>query len=191
MADDITLQWKTTSLIRLVDPEDESTVPSTLITTVAGATCSFKVYDVAKDEVLFGAEAGGQTVLSVTGAGSFVVGDVVEVDLDAGTVHDAGAVTAVDPALGTITVTTALASAAAAGRRVRVRLGPSVSMAQYGVAALGSDTWGFVGTLAHNHPGLVKDLHVAVEITLVGPAAAYQRLDVLCATVQQVADCGD
>lgn len=187
---DLIFQFKTTTLIRLVDPEDESTSPPTLITTAAGATASFKIYDVAKDEALSAAEASGQTVLSVTNAGVFVIGDVVEVDLDSGAVHDGGAVTAVDPAAGTITVTTALTGAAAAGRRARVRLGPAVAMTQYGVPALGSQDWGFVGTLSHNHPGLVRDLRVAVEITLIGPAAAYQRVDVLCGVVQEVEDCG-
>lgn len=191
MADLAVIQLRTTSLVRLIAPTDESTTPPTPLVTTGGtpSTCSFKVYDHGKIQELSATEATGQTILSVTNAGVFAVGDVVEVDLDSGAIHDAGAVTAVDPANGTITVTTGLASAAAAGRRVRVRLGPSVVMASYGTPVIGALDWGMVGTLAHNHPGLDKDRELEIEITLIGPAGAFQRVDVLCAVVRQVEDC--
>lgn len=155
-----------------------------------GSTSTFKVYDPAKDEVLAALEATSQTVLSVTGAAAFKIDDVVEVDLDDGTVHDAGPVAAVDPALGTITVTTGLASQASAGNRVRVRLGAQITMVEFGTAKIGRRDFGFLGIMADTHPGLEIDLEINVEIRFVGAVGGgLDVLDVLCLVVKPRADC--
>lgn len=160
--------------------------------TTDGSTCTFKVFDPAKDEVLTAAEITSATVLNVTGAGVFEIGDTVEVDLDDGTVHDAGAVTAVDPVAGTIDVTTGLASGAAAGRRVRVRLGAQVTMTEYGTPTLGRTDWGFIGILSNTHLGLEIGLEIDVEISFVGAVVGgLDALDVLCLVVRPLADCAE
>jgi len=153
------------------------------------STCSFKVFDPNVDEVLTATEAGGQTVLSVSNAGVFVVGHLVEVSLDSGIFHDF-TVSAVDPAAGTVTGAPALATTASVGRRVRRRLGNSVAMAAYGTPKLGKTDWGFVGTLLRTHPGLELGLEVNVEIYFVGAVGGgLDLLKVLCAVVSPVEDC--
>ncbi len=155
-----------------------------------GSTSTFKVYDPAKDEVLAALEAASQTVLSSTNASAFKVDDVVEVDLDDGTVHDAGPVIAVDPTLGTITVTTGLASQASAGNRVRVRLGTQITMVEFGVAKIGRRDYGFIGIMSDTHPGLEIDLEIDVEIRFVGAVGGgLDVLEVLCLVVKPRADC--
>ncbi len=155
-----------------------------------GSTSTFKVYDPAKDEVLSATEATAQTVLSVTNAGAFKIDDVVEVDLDDGSVHDAGLVTAVDPVLGTVTVTTGLASEASADSRVRVRLGTQITMIEFGTAKIGRRDYGFIGTLRDTHPGLEVDLEIDVEIRFVGAViGGLDALEVLCLVVKPRADC--
>lgn len=186
------ISYRSSVLIREVAPTDVSVKPKNPLDFTDGATATFKVYDPAKDEVLSVAEAGAQTVLSVTSAAVFILGDLVEVTLDDGTIHDAGAVTAVDPTAGTITITTALASPAAAGRRVRVRLGTQIAMAAYGTPKVGTRDWGFQGLLPSNHPGLEIDLEINVEIIFLGtgvPAGGLDLLDVLCLVVKPKADC--
>jgi hypothetical protein len=154
-----------------------------------GSTCSFKVFDPNADEVLSAAEAGGQVVLSVSGAGAFKVGHLLEVTLDSGILHDF-TLSAVDPAAGTVTGSPALPTGAAAGNRVRRRLGSAVSMTQYGTPKLGETDWGFVGTLLRTHPGLVLGLEVDVEIYFVGAVGGgLDLLKVLCAVVSPVEDC--
>lgn len=148
-----------------------------------GATCTFKIYDPAKDEQLSADEVGGQVILSVTGAGEFVVGDLVEVSLDDGSLH-ATDVVAVDGSAGTVEVTDALPSAAAEGSRIRVRLGSEVSMSDYGTPALETVDWGFRGFIDSDHSGLDLDLEVDVEIYLRNSGGTLILLDVLYLTVK-------
>lgn len=158
--------------------------------TTDSATCSFKVYDPGKDELLTAAGANPDVILNVTNAGVFQVGDVIEVDLDDGTVHDAGAIVSLDAAAGTITVTTGLASAAAADKRVRVRLGGEITMSEYGTAKLGSWDFGFIGILPSDHPGLVIDQEIDIEISFVGdPGGGLDALDIICAVIKPLEDC--
>ena len=157
-----------------------------------GSTSTFKVYDLAKDEVLSALEATAQTVLSVTNAGVFKIGDIVEVILDDETVHDAGLVIAVDPTLGTITITTGLASQASADNRVRVRLGTETTMDEFGTAKIGHRDYGFIGNLSDTHPGLEIDLEIDVEIRFVGaPGGGLNVLEILCLVVKPRADCSE
>jgi hypothetical protein len=155
-----------------------------------GSTSTFKVYDMAKDEVLSADEAALQPILSVTNASAFKVGDSIEVDLDDGTVHSAGLVTFVDPVLGTITIQFTLASQASAGNRVRVRLGTQITMVEFGTAKIGRRDYGFIGILSDTHPGLEIDLEIDVEIRFVGaPGGGLDALEILCLVVKPRADC--
>lgn len=188
MADErVEIPYRTSYSILFEHPTNVSVSPNEpLDNTDDGATCSFSVYDEAKAGVLTSAEAAGQDVLSVSNPGSYVLGDVVEVDLDDGTIHDAGAIGAIDVSFGTIQVATALASAAAAGRRLRVRLGAAVPMAEYGTPALGETDWGFAGTLAANHAGLLPGLEVEIEVTFLGTGVLGGGLEAthrICATI--------
>ncbi len=183
--------FKTSVTIRLVAPTDVVSVPKDpLNNTDNGSTCTFKVYDPAKDEVLSAAEASGQTVLSVTNAAKFKIGDVTEVALDSGTLQDF-TLTGIDPTAGTITGSPSLTGPAASGNRVRVRLGPQVTMTEYGTPELETLDWGFQGSMASTHPGLVLDLEIDVEISFVGnpSSASLDLLEVLCLVIKLKKDC--
>lgn len=177
----IPIPFKTDRMVRFEVPTDELASPrNPLDFTNDGATCSYKVFDAAKSEALTADEASGQSVLSVSNPGSFELGDVVEVDLDDGTAHDAGAVTDVDEDAGTIQVTTALASAASEGARVRCRLGAEVAMTEYGTPSLRTRDWGFQALLLASHPAHVLGKEVDVEITFVGaPGGGLTVLSVI------------
>ena len=178
--------YRTDRAIEFVAPADEVT-QTPLNFSDSGATCSFKVYDPNKDESLSGAEATGQTVLSTVNAGIFVVGDVVEVNLDDETTH-ASSVTAVDPAAGTITIADALTGDAASGNRVRVLFGSLVSMSEYGTAVYGKRDYGFRGTFAYNHPAQILDQEINVEVTFNG-GAGLVRTDIICAVIKPAKEC--
>jgi hypothetical protein len=94
MADRVIIPYKTSVPVELKHPTDVIAVPQDpLDNTDDGATCTFALMNPAKSEILSAAEAGGQTTLSVTNAGVFVAGDLVEIELDDGTTHDGGAIT--------------------------------------------------------------------------------------------------
>lgn len=184
------LPYRTSITVRFVAPTDVKN-KNPLDNSVDSATCTFSVYDHDKDEILSAAEAGGQATLSVTNPAAFLLADVAEVDLDDGTVHDGGAITDVDPVAGTIDVTNALPSGAAAGKRVRVRLGPVVTMTEFGTPKLGTRDWGFQATLTSVHPGLKIDVNVDIEVSFVGVAVGntLDALDVICGVIKPLADC--
>ena len=180
--------------IDLRHPTDQVAVPKNpLDFTNDGATCSFKVYNPAKSEVRSGAEASGQRILSVTNTEVFVVGDLVELDQDDGTVHSSVISTAgIDTVAGTITIDDVTTVDAAAGARLRVVLGDgsAQAMTEFGTPDLNADptTWGFRGTLQKNHAGLKLDLEINVEITFVG-GANLDYLETLCLVVKPLAEC--
>lgn len=180
--------------VRFNHPTDVVSVPKNpLDNTGDSSTCSFKAYDPGKDEALSAAEASGQTVLSVTNAAVFKIGDVTEVTLDDGTLHDF-TLSGVDPTTGEVMGSPSLASGAAAGNNIRVRLGPEVTMDEYGTPKLGTQNWGFEGSLASDHPGLVANLDVNVEILFIGDPGNPGSLDVLdvqCLIIKRKEDCAD
>ena len=186
------IPYKTSTTIRLIAPTDVVADPKNpLDNAVDGATSTFKVYDPAKDEVVSVDEALGQTEWGVTNAAAFQVGDVVEVTENDGSILS-GTLTGVDPVAGTITSNVALLVGADAGQRTRVRLGPQVTMTEYGIPALGTRDWGFQGALVSDHAGLEIDLEVDVEISFVGaPSGGLDLLEVICAVVKQRKDCDD
>lgn len=184
------IPYKTDVLVRYAHPTNVGVEPNEpLDNTDDGATASFKVFDPGKDEEISSDEASGQTTLSVTGSGLFQDGDLVEIDLDSGSVHSTS-IASTDPSAGTIDVNDALPSQASAGRRVRVRLGGEITMSEYGTPKLGRTDWGFQGTLPGDHPGLEIGQEVDIEITFVGaPGGGLDALEVICGIVRPVDDC--
>lgn len=178
--------------IELNHPTDQVAVPkNALDNTTDGSTCTFTVFDPAKDEVLSALEAIGQAELFVTNSEVFVVGDLIELDQDDGTVHSS-TVNAVDTTAGTITIDDITTVAAAAGNRLRVRLGGVGTMTEFGTPDLNAapDSWGFRGTLASDHPGLKIDLEIDVEINFVGAAVGgLDYRETLCLVVKPLAEC--
>jgi len=182
------ISYQSDAVIRLVAPTDVIN-DNPLDNTNDGATCTFKVYDPNIDESFSAVEASGQTEWSVTNAGLFSIGDIVEATETDGTILS-GTLNAVDAAAGTITSDTALAVGAASGARVRVRLGAEITMSEYGTAALGTRDWGFQGTLSDTHPGLSIDKEIDIEIFFVGAVAGgLNLLKRICAIIKVIEDC--
>lgn len=192
MADDVRqpYPYQSDTMISFVAPVDKAN-QNPLDNANDGATCSFKVYDPAKDEDLTAAAIATATSLNVSGAGLFVIGDSVELTLDDGALH-ASTVNAVDAAAGTVGIADQVpAPGATAGNRFRVVFGSSVTMTEYGTAALGSRDYGFRGTLADDHPVQILGQEFDVEIRFVGnPAGGLDRLDVLHGVIRPAVECG-
>lgn len=180
------IPYQSDVVVRLVAPTDVVN-QNPLDNTNDGATADFKVFDPDVDETFSAVEASGQTEWSVTNAGLFAIGDVVEATETDGSIL-VGTLTAVDASAGTITSDTALAVGAAAGARVRVRLGTQISMTEYGTAALGTRDWGFQGTLPDTHPGLDIDKEIDIEIEFDG-GAGLALLKRVCAVVKVIKEC--
>ena len=184
----IPLPEVSTTLVLLGHPTDVF-LKNPLDNTNDSATSSFKVYVPSKDEVLSAAEATGQTVFSMTNPGAFVIGDTLELTLDDASLHSS-LINAVDTVAGTVTVNDVTPSAAAKGNRGRVRLGPEISMTEFGTAVLGADDFGFAGSLIpSSHPVLSIGLEVNAEILFLG-GAGLTLLETICYVVKRDCDCG-
>lgn len=176
-------------LVRAVAPINKGVDPHVPLDDDAGVVgCTYKIYDISKDEVLSIAEASGQTVLSVSNAGVFVVGDSVEVTQDDETLL-ASTVTAVDTAAGTVTINDVLTDDAAAGKRIRAIFGSSVAMLEYGTANLDTRTWGYQAGFADDNaayldPRTKTGMDVDIEISFNG-GAGLAAFDTICATIQE------
>ena len=159
-------------------------IDNTVLNDLAGASSSFKVYDPAKDEIISATEASGQTVLSVTNAGTFVINEVVEVTQDDATLHTQ-AITDVDAAAGTITIALGLIVNAQAGSRVRVVLGMVITQDEFGTANVDTENWGYIGVLQDDHPAHLDPrsktgFDIDVETIFVGgPGLNKQKTDCL------------
>ena len=190
MANRQNIPYRTTVTVDLIAPTNTTATPhDPLDNTDDGSTCTFKVYDPAKDETISNDEAIGQTVLSVTDAGNFVAADVVEVEQNDGTLLES-TVASVDSTNATITLDDALTVAADAGSRVRVRLGDEITMSEFGTPVLEEIDWGFRGALASNHPGLDLQLEVDIEISFVGAVdGSLDRLDTICGVIKPSEEC--
>ena len=182
------IPYQTTSVVELTAPTD-TIAQEPLDNTDDGATCTFKVYDPAKDEAIAIDEASSQSILSVTDPAVFVVGDTAEVTQNDGTIH-AAAISDVIPEDGTITLDDPLTVAADAGNRVRARLGDEITMTEFGTPALETLDWGFRGALASNHAGLDLDLEINIEISFVGdPGGGLDLLDLICGVIKPNCEC--
>ena len=176
-------------LVRAVVPINKGVDPHVPLDDDAGVVgCSFKVYDISKDEVLTALEAIGQTVLSVSNAGVFVIGDSVELIQNDGTIHTS-TVSSIDTDAGTVTIADITTVAAAAGKRFRVIFGSSVDMLEYGTANLNTRNWGYQAGLPDDHtvyddPRTKTGLDVDIEIRFNG-GAGLAAFDTICATIQE------
>lgn len=179
----IVFPYKSTRLIEAFAPTDDTT-NDPLDFADDGATCSFKIYDPAKNEETSAVEAIGQTILSVTNAGVFVDGDTIEVLQDDGTFHYSPIIASgVDTIANTITITDGLTVAAAAGNAVRKLFGPAISMTAFGTPNLNERNWGFRGAIPSNHASQIIDREVDVEVTFLGtgsPAGGLDVFEVIC-----------
>lgn len=182
--------FQSDSVIEFVRPADV-VAENALDNTGDGATCTFKVYDPAKDESLSGVEAIGQTILSVVNTGVFKVGDLVELTQDDETIHSSVVSTAgIDTVNGTVTIDDVTTVAAAAGNRFRVVFGTSVTMTEFGTPVFGKTDYGFRGTLADTHPVQILDQEFDIEVRLVGAVAGgLNLLDVLCGVIKPAKEC--
>ena len=184
------IPFKTDVLVQFDFPTDVAA--DTVKDATSGATCSFKVFDADKDEVISIDEATGQTVLSVTNAAVFNIGDIVEVTQNGGIVITLTALTAVDATNNTITSATSLAVDADAGARVRRKVGSitQTTMTGFGTSGLGEREWGFRGTLANDFAGSKLDLKIDVEISYIGAeAGGLDALDVQCGIIKPFSEC--
>ena len=176
-------------LVRAAHPINEGVDPHIPLNDAASVVgCAYKVYDISKDEVLSVVEASGQTVLSVTNAGVFVIGDSVEVTQNNGSLRSS-IVAAVSAIEGTVTINDALTDDAAAGKRIRVIFGSSVAMSEYGTADLDTIDWGYQAGLPEDHvshldPRAKTGLDIDIEISFDG-GAGLAAFDTICITLQE------
>lgn len=182
--------YKSDSVIEFLAPEDV-VAENALDNTGDGATCTFKVYDPAKDEVLSAVEAIGQTVLSVVNPGTFAVADSVELTQNDGTIHSSTiAVDGIDTVNGTVTIEDATTVAAAAGNQFRVIFGTSITMTEFGTPVFGKRDYGFRGTLPDTHPVHILDQEFNIEVLFVGAVAGgLDKLDILCGVIKHAREC--
>lgn len=154
----------------------------------AGASSVFKVFDPSKDEVITITEASGQTVISVSNSGKFVIADKLEMTLDDDTIHLA-AVISIQTEDGTITIDTAIIDSMAAGNRVRVIMGVVIAMVEHGIADLDTDDWGYIGTFPDNHISHFDSRSKAgfdldIEVQFDG-GAGLAAVETHCITIQE------
>ncbi len=182
--------FQSDSVIEFVRPADV-VAKNALDNTTDGATCSFKVYDPAKDESLSALEASGQTILSVVNTGVFEVGDSIELTQDDGTIHTSVVSTAgIDTVNGTVTIDDATTDAAAAGNRMRVVFGTAITMTEFGTPVFGKTDYGFRGTLPDTHPVHILDQEFDIEVRFIGSAGGgLDLLDILCGVIKPAGEC--
>lgn len=156
------MQYKSDTLLQLVAPIDEKAG-----TPISTGTCTGRLFDDAADALLTADAVSTDDELAVDKPNRFEVGvDSVAVELDDGSIFEAGLVTAVDAAAKTVTVTTALTGDAVKGSRVMVKLGADLTLTAYGTPDVDTKTWGFDATVQSDHAGLRPGRAVRAEIEL-------------------------
>jgi hypothetical protein len=145
-----------------------------------GSTASFKVYNTGKDSVLTLAVSSGTNIV-VPDASIFAIGDSIEVMLDDSNMFDCGVIVSIDVATDIITVTNTFAALASIGRQVRVKLGATVTMNEFGTARIASVAYGFIGVMAWNHIGLIIGMNIEIRAIFLGtPPSALVRIMTIC-----------
>ena len=165
MAERVTFKYRTSRELFARRPIHEDETRNPLDNTGDSATCSFTVFDADIDEVVTADST--STTLNVTNAGVFEGQTGVEIELDSGAFHFS-AITSVDVAAGTVTLTSGLPSQASAGTRVRATVdATAVNMPEFGTPDLDTQNWGFRGVLEATHKALLTNLRkIDVEITV-------------------------
>ena len=180
------IQLGTDYYCRLKHPEDLGVDKDDAARLLDSGTATFRVYDPDIEGQITVAEASGQVILSVSNAGSFTIGDQVDIYLD-DLSRDNTDVIGTDAVAGTITVGDVTTDTAAVGNRIRktFTLG-SQSMLLYGTPAVDSKKWGYRGQLSDTGLHQIKDQKIEIEMTLdAGVGLKIVRIE--CATV--VEDC--
>lgn len=172
---------------RAIAPKDVLVEPNVVINNAASGSASFKVYDPSRDEVLTAIEGIGQTVISVSNAGTFVIADAIELTQDDASIH-ASTVDSIDAAAGTVTIADITTVASAIGNRFRKIFGSKVTMTEYGTADLNKQDWGYQGLIPSTHAShadaRAKDgLDVDIEIIVLGASLVEQ--ETICTTIKE------
>lgn len=186
----IKIPYRTDLLIRLIGPQDAETGAPILAAPSGDATGELRIYDPALVATLAAAASSPDVILTVTNAAALAasIGEPAELELDDGTRLET-TISAVDPDASTVTIANPVPSGASPGRRLRVRLGNAITLAQYGTPAQESTAWGFEGPLPDDHPGLILDRAVDLELGFVGVAAGgFFRLRTLFGVISAQAD---
>lgn len=186
----IKIPYRTDLLIRLIGPQDAETGAPILAAPSGDATGELRIYDPALVATLAAAASSPDVILTVTNAAALAasIGEPAELELDDGTRLET-TISAVDPDASTVTIGDPVPSGASPGRRLRIRLGNPITLAQYGTPAQESTSWGFEGPLPDDHPGLILDRAVDLELGFVGVAAGgFFRLRTLFGVISAQAD---
>lgn len=156
------------TLVELLGPVNMATSAP-----ITAGTCYARLFDDRRDTALTANVSSG-LVLNVADASKWAVGYQALVWLDNATWHDGGAVTAVDTAAKTISITNAVPSLARAGATVARALGDGtansyrITLAFFQTAApvRGAYDFGFRGTIPDTHPRLQSGMIVRAEFDL-------------------------
>lgn len=150
------------TLAILKSPHDESADPPAVI---SADTVTAKLFDDGADSNLALDGATNDTTIAVYDPQLYAAGDTVRIALNDGTFDEPG-VTSVDVEAGTILIDSGLTSPADQDARIARKLGADVSLSAFGTPVLRSfdPTWGFKGTIASTHVGLVIGQNVRIQI---------------------------
>lgn len=172
-------------VVSSVTPGTDETTPGTNFDTVVLAS-GLANAAAAGARVCLITKSLGSSILPITeGSEGIETGDVLEVETDtAGTLYSAtaGRVDSVratedgelaknQPSARALVFSSGTSiQASSHGRRVRVKLGGDLTMAQYGTALAGRDDWGWAATIPDTHPGIKLGQLLRVEINFNGGA---------------------
>ena len=111
----------------------------------------------------------GMTYVGLTNMDEWLIGMTIEITLANGTLEEF-TVTSSDRDSGWVKLHTGTGSSAVAGGLVKRKIGADVSMSSYGTFPTadpepGDETWGFRGTINHNHAGIQLGMRLRAEIT--------------------------
>ncbi len=156
------------TLIRFVGPLDVGT-QNPLDNTEDGATGSFTLYNDMADRFTTAVVLSGSAVIPIGNVDSFAVGDIAAIFIDPQTVFDS-VILSIDSALNELTITAGVPSDAPAKTLVALKLGPVILMTEYGTPVVGSEAYGFQGTILGDHDDLRRGQQIRIEMTFEGTA---------------------
>jgi hypothetical protein len=183
----IPFPYKTDHFIEFVSSADLSTNDA-LDNTNDGATCSYRIFDPAIDEVTVSGLGAASTSVNVTNADLFNTGDTIEIALDDGTTHLATLTSVADPTL--FFSGHPAPSAAAIGSRARYIFGTEVDMPEFGTAVFGKRDYGFREVLAYDHVVQILDQEFNAEVTFVGAVAGgLNAFDIIYGVIKPRSEC--
>jgi len=154
--------WRSSVTFRLKGPVDEDG------TVLTSGSCTGKIFDPSAENRAAAAAASGDSILSLRFEPEFLVGDTLRIARNDGTFLEA-AVTAVDHAAKTVTISGTLGVAVVRGAIVERKIGADFAVGTYNASAAvaGTYDWGWRGSVAPSQAGIVIDHAYVVELTLV------------------------